>query len=155
MSRGCHALIRQGAKLTETVADIVDELGPGHQPSLDVPGVATTPGVAHPSMATPGSPQMPLPIAPGSLPVAMPTPPSASAMTVCATAAGDTPLRSAARLPAELATVLDVLGFDPVLVDDVQRRAGLPAAAIQAALLHLELAGHVRRAPGGRFERVG
>jgi DNA processing protein len=28
MARGCHALIRQGAKLVETVADVVEELGP-------------------------------------------------------------------------------------------------------------------------------
>lgn len=28
LAKGCHALIRQGAKLVETVADVLDELGP-------------------------------------------------------------------------------------------------------------------------------
>ena len=36
-SRGCHALIRQGAKLVESVEDIFQELGSIYQPSLELP----------------------------------------------------------------------------------------------------------------------
>jgi DNA processing protein len=43
MSRGCHQLIRQGAKLVESAADIVDELGPLVKHMLQTIDEPTTP----------------------------------------------------------------------------------------------------------------
>lgn len=111
LSKGCHRLIRQGAKLVESAQDIMEELRWQHS--------------AAPSSAT----------APAE------TTPSESAQT---TSDDATPL----------ARLLALAGHDPVSVDQLVDRSGLPAADIQAALLTLEMQQQIEMLPGGQYRRL-
>ena len=99
-SRGCHALLRQGAKLVETAQDVLEE--------LRLPAAEQAPASDAPTPAAPAHQE-----------------------------------------------VLDALGFDPLGLDALVARTGLPAATLQVRLLELELDGQVARLPGGLFQRVG
>src|SRR3546814_18692807 len=55
---------------------------------------------------------------------------------------------------AERATIEELLGAEPIQVDDVVRQSALPAAVVNGVLLELELAGKVERHPGNRFARL-
>lgn len=96
-ARGCHALLREGAKLAESAQDVLEEL-------------QLAPAAAHagPEEAEEGE---------------------------------DDPLLAA-------------MGYDPVGLDALIARTGIPAPQLQANLLELELAGQVARLPGGLFQRV-
>ena len=98
-SRGCHALIRQGAKLVESAQDVLEEL-----------------------RFKPPSPH--------------------EAEETTEPAEGD-------------AGLLAAMGYDPVSVDALVARTGIPAAQLQVQLLELELAGELARLPGGLYQRVG
>ena len=57
LSRGCHALIRDGAKLVESVADVLDEIV--HAGGLAAPPAVRRPGAADDSGGTAGNPAAP------------------------------------------------------------------------------------------------
>ncbi len=106
LARGCHALIRDGARLVESAQDILAELAPALGASLGA--VPPLPGAA------------------------------------------DEGLRPA-EPDGDYQSLLAALGHDPVAVDDLIRRTGLPADSVSSMLLLLELQGRVSSFPGGRF----
>lgn len=97
-ARGCHALLRQGAKLVESAQDVLEDL------RLAMPARAAAAPEEEPE--------------------------------------------------GERHPVLEGMGFDPVGLDALIARTGIPAPLLQAQLLELELAGYVARLPGGLFQRV-
>ena len=129
-SRGCHALIRQGAKLVETIDDVLDEWPMQAQGSHSAPmrGPASAPGRA-----------LTLHTAPSPSPGAQPGQLGIGG-----------PVETA---PEPEDSVLQALGHAPVTLDALAHRTGMPAAALSARLLELELQQRVARMPGGLFQR--
>jgi DNA processing protein len=119
LARGCHDLIRQGARLVETMEDIREELGAW----WSRPPVAPAPAKPKPAPA-------PLTSVP-DLADAVPEP--------------GLPDHLAQR---EIA-VLEALGYDPRSTDELCEATGLPADQLMQSLLLLELENLVEATPGG------
>ena len=102
-SKGCHALIRQGAKLVESAQDVLEEL------RLSAPLPTSADCESAPTLTEP---------------------------------------------TGECSALLQALGHDPVSLDELSLRTGLPSADLQAHLLELELSGDAARLPGARWQRL-
>ncbi|MFI4948208.1 MAG: DNA-processing protein DprA [Alphaproteobacteria bacterium] len=119
-SRGANDLLRNGATLTETAADIIEQLGPllsGRPPPPEI---------------APAQPRLPL--NPAARPRSVMAPMPAPGAPVNADAALD--------------LIIEKLSPTPVAVDELVRQCQLSASAVATLLLELELAGRVERHPG-------
>jgi DNA processing protein len=98
LAKGCHRLIRDGAKLVESAQDVLEEIGFARRSAA---GVTETP------------PE-----------------------------------------PAAHADVLSLLGHDPIDLERLVEQSGREPGELVGALLELELAQHVERLPGNRYQRL-
>jgi DNA processing protein len=127
-SKGCHHLIKQGAKLVESAQDVLEELSvPLSQLNA---GLFAINSIAPRADSTPAKPRFGL-------------------KNLEKSKATEDQDQTAAEHP-----LLQALGHDPVSLDTMVNRTGISASQLQVQLLELELSGDVARLPGGLFQRI-
>ena len=127
LARGCHRLIRDGARLVESVDEILAALTPlARAQGADLRARLVRSGNAGVDVDQAGGDEArPHDRAPDAGP---------------ADPGHD--------------RILEALGYDPATLDELCERCGLAAAALSPALLMLELDGAVASLPGGRYQRL-
>jgi DNA processing protein len=135
LARGCHRLIRDGARLVEEVAEHVELLAPAARMlGAELAARLLASGTGDPP-PEPGVPD--------------------GAIGAVDHGPGDGPAETAASAAADptQAALLRHIGHDPVGVDELARRTGWSPAALGAQLLLLELSAQVERLAGDRYRR--
>ncbi len=125
LARGCHRLIRDGARLIETAAEIVETL----TPAARMLGGELAARLDAAGGETPGSARI-----------------EGGDNLACAPSGerGDPVHRR----------LLTELGHAPTTLDELVQRTGQSAATLSAMLLMLELEGRVEPLPGNRYQRM-
>ncbi|WP_043795270.1 DNA-processing protein DprA [Rhodanobacter sp. OR87] len=125
LARGCHRLIRDGARLVESATEIVETLTPAAR--MLGGELAARLGATGGAVAGPPRVASDDGVAPGP-----------------AEADGDTGYRR----------LLTELGHEPATLDELVRRTGRSAAALSSMLMILELEARVASLPGNRYQRL-
>ena len=127
-SKGCHKLIKDGAKLVECLDDILHEC-PQLLQNTPVPSYSINKKVKPKNDQT--KQLQPKTIA-------------------------DEPQRPSENLPVAPSTsvLLEAMGYDPIHPDILAQQTNTAAADVYAQLLEYELDGIVAALPGGRYQRV-
>lgn len=134
-SKGCHKLIKEGAKLVECLDDILHEcpqlLQNAPVPSYSINKVGQETRKHH---------SIPKPVSDGVKPAQRPSekPKQPEREAALETGGG----------------LLEAMGYDPVHPDILAQQTALGAADVYAQLLEYELDGIVAALPGGRYQRI-
>ena len=137
-SKGCHKLIKDGAKLVECLDDILHEC-PGLLQNAAVPSYSINKKNKKTEKRTAVRETSSEPVLPFSDDLHVRKQP-AQANTVAAPTAED--------------GLLDAMGYDPVHPDILAQQTAWAAADVYARLLEYELDGIVAALPGGRYQRI-
>jgi DNA processing protein len=132
LSRGCHRLIKQGARLVDGPEEILEELGIAlpascHDRNESSKGAKVQ---RRGRRRTKASSQNQL------------------------ENIHSTPSDTRSSLDADASRLLDALGHAPASLEILATRTDMAESTLQATLLRLELAGHISALPGGRFVRA-
>ena len=127
MARGCHQLIRQGAKLVETAQDILEEIAAQLAPYLQE-GSSPTPSLSLTSKARSNRSNL---VEQNKKPV----------------------FEITWDMDEEHKSILSALGSEPLPVDQIIINTGLTAEVVSSILLMLELQGYVVACGGGHYMR--
>ncbi len=130
MARGCHQLIRQGAKLVESAADVLSELAPMIQGDFSV-GLRDS--------------LLNKVLVPSSASATKKSPREKSSIAKESTAS--------AAIDPETQLFLEQMGYDPVNIDRLVDLTGLGIAQLSGQLLSLELEGFIDKLSGARYQR--
>lgn len=131
MAKGCHRLIREGARLVETVDEIIEGITPMAGELAQRLRTRLAADDTNPVDNRASDPKM----------------------NSGQRAEGNIKLSGGEYSDPEYQQLWETIGFDPKPVDRLVEQSGLTAREVSAMLLMLELRGEVESHPGGAFSR--